>query len=141
MRETKYNYPRRTVFTDEVELVQHQRTDTKSELHPQHELEAQQRQHEEEQRIRLQQIQEIREAEHLEHLYLGEGRPPKNPFDVFKNWRACFGKLFRPQEQECNKIDRHEDYCYLNATAPRQPKRHECLFSNIQPEEEELYYR
>lgn len=125
-----------------------------SEQHRQ-ELEAQQR-YEAEQRIHFEMLQEIREREQrriesletsllsqqdsdLEHLYLGEGgRPPKNPFHIVQNWKACFGKLFRGHE-DC-EIDSDED-C-LNSP-PRQPKRHDCLFSTIQEEEEEaeLYYR
>ncbi|CAJ1934611.1 unnamed protein product [Cylindrotheca closterium] len=117
-----------------------------SELHRQ-ELEAQQRLQEEQQR-HLQQQQERRESEQrkiesfetsllsqeecdLEHLFLREGRR-ENPLNVLKNWRACFGKLFRPRDGW--EIDSDED-C-LNAP-PRVPKRHGCLFSDSIQEDEE----
>mmetsp|Transcript_23735 Transcript_23735/g.58175 ORF Transcript_23735/g.58175 Transcript_23735/m.58175 type:complete len:190 (+) Transcript_23735:47-616(+) len=88
----------------------------------------------------------------LEHLYLGEGRPAKNPFDIFKNWRACFGKLFQATHQDC-EIDSDDEDCLNNPPScppscpphPCQPnstarRRHLFVYSDIREQEEEEYY-
>mmetsp|Transcript_16047 Transcript_16047/g.39299 ORF Transcript_16047/g.39299 Transcript_16047/m.39299 type:complete len:406 (-) Transcript_16047:175-1392(-) len=155
------SYAQTAAASQQEALVIAQINAQESELHRQ-ELEAQQLLDQEKQ-IHLDQLEEKREREQrriesletsllsqqdcdLEHLFVGEGgRPPKNPFDIFTNWKACFGKLFQAAHDRDCEIDSDED-C-LNAP-PRQPKRHACLFvSDIQEEgeeeeqEEEYYYR